>query len=166
MTEPAAGRPIAPAVYRFPDDPSARLPWSRTVQRLQQARFYWIVTAGPDATPHATPVWAVFVDGDLYLNGLPGARWARNLTANPKVSVHLDGGDDVVIVDGRAADVTTDEELGERIVAEWLRKYGRLEPDPVHDGIFRVRPRTARAWSHESLHDGTRWVLPSRTTEG
>jgi hypothetical protein len=159
MVEPVAERPIAPAVYRFPDDPAARLQWSRTEQRLRDAQSYWVVTASARAVPHATPIWGVFVDGDLYANGLPTARWARNLAANPRVTVHLESAEDVVIVEGDAADVTTDADLGERIVAEWLRKYGRLEPEPVNDGVFRVRPRTARAWSHSSLHDGTRWRL-------
>jgi hypothetical protein len=54
---------------------------------------------------------------------------------------------------------TTDVDLGERIVAEWLRKYGRLEPEPVDDGVFRVRPRSVRAWSRATLDDGTRWVF-------
>ena len=159
MPEPTAERPKAPARYPFPTDAASRLPWSRAAQQLREARYYWMVTASPQAVPHATPVWGVFVDGDLYFSGLPTARWAKNLVANPKVSVHLESGDDVVIVDGDAADVTTTAELGARIVAEWLRKYGRLEPEPVEDGVFRVRPRTARAWSHELLDDGTRWVF-------
>lgn len=159
MPEPVAGRPVAPPPYRFPDDPALWLPWSRAEQRLRDAYFYWIVTASTVAVPHATPVWGVWVDGDLYASGLPTARWARDLASNPRVTVHLESGDDVVIVDGQGTDVTTGAELGERIIAEWLRKYGKLEPEPVQDGVFRVRPLTARAWSSATLHDGTRWVF-------
>jgi hypothetical protein len=43
------------------------------------------------------------------------------------------------------ADVTTGADTGTRIVAEWRRKYGKLEPEPVIDGVFRVVPRAIRA---------------------
>ncbi len=88
---------------------------------------------------------------------LPTTHWARNLAANPALSVHLDNGDDMVILEGEVEDLTTDPDLGSRIIDAWNSKYGRLQPDPAGSGIFRLRPRTARAWSNESLEDGTRW---------
>ncbi len=104
-----------------------------------------------------TPVWGVWVDGALYFDGLPTTRWARNLAANPVVAVHLESGDDVVILEGVVEDTVTDAELGARIVEAWAAKYGRPLPGPATEGIFRLRPRSARAWSDASLEDGTRW---------
>ena len=52
----------------------------------------------------------------------------------------------------------TDAETGQRIVAAWDVKYGRLQPDPASDGIIRLRPSTARAWTDpNAMSDATRW---------
>lgn len=157
--EPQASRPEAPASYPFSKNLQPMLPWSHVTERLEQARNYWLATTRPDGRPHVTPVWGVWVDEALYVDGHPATRWARNIAANPAVSVHLESGDDVVILEGTMEDTVTDEQLGGRIVAAWNAKYGRLQPDPAGSGMFRVRPRSARAWSTSSLEDGTRWQL-------
>lgn len=157
--EPEASRPEAPASYPFSKNLQPMLPWSHVTERLERARNYWLATTRPDGRPHVTPVWGVWVDGSLYFDGHPATRWARNVVANPAVSVHLESGDDVVILEGTMEDTMTDEELGGRIVAAWNAKYGRLQPDPAGSGMFRMRPRSARAWSTSSLEDGTRWQL-------
>ncbi|HLJ66864.1 MAG TPA: pyridoxamine 5'-phosphate oxidase family protein [Chloroflexota bacterium] len=155
--EPLASRPQAPPSYAFGRGSAPLLPWSHARRRLETARYYWLATVRPDGRPHVTPVWGVWVDEALYFDGPPTTHWARNLRANPALSVHLDDGNNVVILEGRAEDLTTDAELGDRIVAAWDTKYGRLHPDPSGSGILRLRPRSARAWSDESLVDGTRW---------
>ena len=150
-------RPLrAPASYPFPDD--ARLPWSHPDSRLTDARYYWLCTVRPDGSPHATPLWGAWVDHLLYLDGPPTTRWAKNFIAHPVVTVHLESGDDVVILEGVAEDVTTDAALAKRVVDDWMRKYGRLPPEP-DDGVFRIRPRSVRAWSTEMLADGTGWTF-------
>ncbi len=147
----------APPSYTFPQAPDALLPWSHAVERLERARSYWLATTRPDGRPHVTPLWSVWVDGALYFDGLPTTQWARNLTQNPAATVHLESGDDVVILDGVVDDLETSAELGARIIQAWDAKYGRLHPNPAENGIFRFRPRTARGWSTSSLADGTRW---------
>jgi hypothetical protein len=161
QTEPEASWPEAPPSYGFGKNAARMLPWSHAVERLERARYYWLATTRPDGRPHVTPVWGVWVEGALYFDGLPTTRWARNLATNPALSVHLDNGDDVVILEGVVEELSTDPELGSRIVAAWNRKYGRLHPDPTGSGILRLRPRAARAWSNESLEDGTRWSFGS-----
>lgn len=155
--EPPASRPKAPAGYGFSRGPEGLLPWSHAAERLERARNYWLVTATPEGRPHATPVWGVWVDGALYIDGHPASRWARDLASNPTVVVHLESGDDVVIVEGTAEDLVTDSQLGTRIVDAWNAKYGRLAPEPVTSGLFCLRPHAVRAWSNPSLEDGTRW---------
>ena len=152
-------RPIAPPAYAFPTDPAARLPWSHADERLAAARHYWLSTASAAGTPHATPVWGVWLDRALYFDGLPTTRWGRNLRENPRATVHLESAEDVVIVSGTVEDVTLDAGLGGRVTALWDEKYGRLTPDPVGDGIWRLRAERARAWSTETLADGTGWRL-------
>jgi hypothetical protein len=144
-------------MYAFGKNNAPILPWSHAVERLERARNYWLATARPDGRPHVTPVWGVWVDDALYFDGPPITTWGRNLKANPALSVHLESADDVVILEGTVEDLSTDPELGDRIVRAWNAKYGRFPPDPAGDGIWRLRPRTARGWSRATLEDGTRW---------
>ena len=131
--------------------------WSYARGLLEQARYFWLATVSPRQRPYLTPLWGVWIDDALYLDGAPTTRWARNLVANPHVPVHVGDGNEVVIVDGLADDFTAGPELGDAIVAAWSTKYGRAMPDPVGDGVFRIRPRVARAWSRETLDDGSAW---------
>lgn len=161
---PLAGPPHAPASYPFPKDTAGLLPWAHAAERLEQARNYWLATTRPDGRPHVTPLWGVWVDGPLYFDGLPATRWGRNLATNPAAAIHLESGDDVVIVEGAVEDLTTDADLAARVVAAWAAKYGRLLSEPATSGIYRLRPRTARAWSTSALTDGTRWRFDRRQT--
>ena len=154
---PRGGLLEAPPAYRFPKGPDGLLPWSHAVERLERARNYWLATTRPDGRSHVTPIWGVWVEGALYFDGLPTTRWARNLAANPAAAVHLESGEDVVIVEGDGDVLVTDARLGAQIVAAWAAKYGRLAPEPATEGVFRLRPRAVRAWSSASLEDGTRW---------
>jgi Pyridoxamine 5'-phosphate oxidase len=99
--------------------------WAQVAGRLAAARNYWLVTTSPSGAPHAAPVWGV-VTGDL-LHALYRERStvkARNLAADPRAVVHLESGDDVLIVRGVA------EDLGEpsrhpAVVAALAAKYTR-----------------------------------------
>jgi len=106
-------------------------------------------------------VWACWVDDALYFHGAPHTRWANNLAKNPAVTIHLERGDEAVILEGTVEDLPTltDHELAARIVTYWNDKYGRMQPDPIREGIFRLRPQSVRAWSTASLADGTKWEL-------
>lgn len=160
MDEPVARALQAPTVYRFPRSDQGFLPWSQVEERLTAAKNYWLATVRPDGRPHVTPVWGVWVDRELYFDGLPTTRWGRNLAANPHATVHLESADDVVILEGIVEDLeTTSADLAERIIRAWTTKYGRLEPDPATSGIFRLRPHTARAFTG-SLDHGSAWHLP------
>lgn len=67
----------------------------------------------------------------------------------------------VVILEGMVEDLVTSPELDARIVDARNAKYGRLTPDRTGDGLWRLRPHSVRAWSSESLEDGTRWNFRS-----
>lgn len=154
--EPQASRLKMPKGYQEADGKVDLLRWSDVVERLEQAQNYWLATLSPSPRPHVTPIWGAWVDGALYFDGIPTARWARNLVANPAISIHLESGIDVVILEGLAEDTVTDTILGAKIVEVWKMKYGRLFPEPSTDGIFQLRPSVARAWS-QFPHDATRW---------
>lgn len=158
MTQPHSVPLQAPHSYGFPKGSAALLPWVHAAALLDAARNYWLASVRPDGRPHVTPLWGVWIDDALYLDGIPLTRWARNLAVNPAVSVHLESAEDVVILEGKVDDLaSTDADLAGRIVAAWDAKYGRLHPDPAGQGIFRFTPRRGRGWSTSSLEDGTRW---------
>ncbi len=139
-------------------DETTLLPWTHVVARLERAENYWLATTRPDGRPHVTPVWGVWVEDALYFDGIPTALWARNMVRNPAIAVHLESGVDVVILEGIGEDVTTiaDHALAFQIVQQWDAKYSRLTPDPITNGIFRLRPSIARAWTRFP-DDATRW---------
>ena len=92
-----------PEGYGVPETDEGMLDWSWAVERLEPALNYWFADHAPDGRPHAMPAWAVWLDGTLYFEGSPMTRRARNMAANPAVVVHLESGDDVVILEGRPA---------------------------------------------------------------
>ena len=82
------------------------LEWSWVVGQLTEAGTFWVV-AGGAARAHPRPVWGVWEDGRLILSlGSPVLR--RQLANDAFVTVHLDSGTDVVILEGRATGHTAD----------------------------------------------------------
>src|SRR5438445_13402684 len=95
-----------PAAYGAPGGPDSLLPWSYVEERVRVASNYWITTVGPDARPHARPVDGVWIDGALCFGGSPEPRWARNLMANPSISVHLSREAEAIILERTAQSLT------------------------------------------------------------
>ena len=155
MDKPRVGRPHIPG-YGVPETLKGVLPWSHVEERLEASRNYWVATAGPDGEPHATAVWGVFVDGSLHFGGGPNTLWSRNLAANPRVNVHLENGDDVVIIEGTVDRITdaTDPAMT-RIDDAYEAKYKMRHGPP----IWVLRPRVAFAWT-EFPKTTTRWRFP------
>jgi len=149
----------APADYPFPKQEDKMVSWSRAKDLLEQSRYYWLATLRPDGRPHVAPLWGAWVGDVLYFDGSPETRWGRNIAANPAASVNLESGNDVVIVEGTVEFLITDAELSAHLVSLWTEKYGRYQPEADTRGIFRLRPRSARAWSTEEMQDGARWLF-------
>jgi hypothetical protein len=155
------GRPLIPG-YGVPESDEGMLAWSHVTGRLEQARNYWICTAGPDGQPHAVPVWGAWLDGALYFG--VGPRSARNLTTNPKVAVHLESGDDVVILEGSVGQMQgPDPALSQRLDDAMADKYGwrpseEGAEEAVGEGWYVLHPRTVYAWA-SFPQDATRWKL-------
>src|SRR4051812_9693775 len=78
------------------------LPWSFVDERRATAHNYWVVTSSAAGRPHAAPVWGLWLDGRFYFSTDPASRKGRNLAANPALVVHLESGDDAVILEGTA----------------------------------------------------------------
>jgi nitroimidazol reductase NimA-like FMN-containing flavoprotein (pyridoxamine 5'-phosphate oxidase superfamily) len=149
-----------PKGYGVPENNKGLLPWSHIQERMSQARNYWISTTRPDSRPHATPVWGCWLDDVLYIEGGPDTRRGRNLAANPAVAVHLESGDEVVILEGEAQTIPhPDATLVPRLVEGFSRKYAGYKPNPEMwegAGLYAIRPRVVIAWT-QFPKDATRW---------
>ena len=159
--DPVPGRPNMPASYGIHDtpDPDA-LDWSEVSARVASARNYWVTTVRPDGRPHAVPVWGVWLEETFYFATDRSSRKGRNLAANPALVVHLESGDEVVILEGTAEEIT-DPSLLARFVEAYDAKY-QIRPDagnPAHV-VYALRPRVVHSWLERDF-PGTavRWVF-------
>jgi len=152
---PRIDRPAIPAEYGV-TKASEFVDWSHIEDRLVGDRVYWIATVGQDGRPRVRPVDGVYVEGVIYVGGSPETRWVRELAANPHVSVHLDGVDDVVIVDGKAEIMTSmAEELAERLAAASNAKfpeYGMTPAVYTSRGAIAIRPRKVITWTDITMN--------------
>jgi pyridoxamine 5'-phosphate oxidase-like protein len=146
-----------PELYGGRKERKEYLPWSHAEDRLVRSRSYWICTARPDGRPHSIPVWGMWIEGALYFGTARSTRKARNLLHNPAVSVHLESGDDVIILEGKAAEVS-DPATFKKLDAASKDKYKMpllLMPESV---VYAVRPRVVLAWLEKNMPGtGTRW---------
>jgi nitroimidazol reductase NimA-like FMN-containing flavoprotein (pyridoxamine 5'-phosphate oxidase superfamily) len=161
---PIVGRPTMPDGYGVPEHDDGLLDWSWAVERLTTARNYWFCTTRPDGRPHAMPAWAAWVDGALYFDGSPETRRGRNLAENPNIVVHLESGDEVVVLEGQAVYSPGPERaLAEKLAAALAAKYApTYEPSPdtwAEGGLWHLKPTTAFGWT-EFPANVTRWRWP------
>ncbi len=146
---------------------SDMLPWEFVESRIKRAVNYWIASVRSDGRPHTVPVWGAWLDDAFYFVGT--GRKVRNLRANPQAVVHLESGDEVVIVEGRFEEIgRPSQELLRRVDEEFVSKYetyrpsehlnGRSASSFPPEGLFAVRPQLVIAWSGMAS-DATRWKL-------
>jgi len=163
--QPEAGAtPEASRPFMFGGTPEpALLPWSWAVDRLTREGSFWIATTRPDGRPHTRPVWAVWLDG---LHFSTGSQALRNLVTNPEITVHLDSGAEVVLLEGTAVPLA-DRATLVAVCEAYTAKYGwPMDPDNLPGPFWTVRPRVAFGWvadqtgrDNSSLFHGTatRW---------
>jgi hypothetical protein len=155
------GLPQAPPLYGLKPR-KQYLPWSHARERLEQSRNYWICTARPNGRPHSIPVWGFFVDDTLYFGTSRDSRKARNLEQNAAVSIHLESGDDVVIVEGEAHKIPlSNKQVLSKLDAASKTKYKMplmIVPEAV---FYAVRPRVVLSWTEKEFpKNATRWEFP------
>ena len=159
MPAPRVDRPEIPAEYGV-GKATEHVSWDHVEERLASARVYWVATVGASGRPRVRPVDGLFVDGVLYVGGSPATRWVQELGANPHVSVHLDGADDVVIVDGDAVTLQQNsDEFAERMAAvsnEKYPEYGMTAASYKGPGPIAITPRKVIAWTN-FMKDPTRF---------
>ncbi len=133
--------------------PGKRFPWRRARKLLETARNYWIGTSAPDGRPHSAPVWGVWLDDVLYFSTGEESRKARNMKANPQVTVHPEVDNEAVIVEGTVQRITDRSKL-RRVWKAYNAKYAwDVEGYP----FYAVRPRVAYSFKEDLANTATRW---------
>jgi len=159
----SAGLPDVPAMYGLKKR-KEYLPFSHAEERLEKSRNYWISTSRPDGRPHSIPVWGFWMDGVLYFGTARASRKARNLAHNPAVSIHLESGDDVVILEGAVVEVDlSDKSTFKKIDSASRAKYQMplmISPETI---LYSVRPKRVLAWTEKDFpNDATRWSFDKK----
>ena len=141
--------------------------WSEVAEMLASWRNYWVCTTTADGAPHAAPVWGVVVDEVLFFYTEDTTVKARNLAADPRVVIHSESGDDVLIVHGSADLVGRPSERPD-VIAAFAVKYTAagdaqyLPADTDRLNVFyALRPGTAiTAWFPNGAGSRQSLVIP------
>jgi hypothetical protein len=150
--------PQVPPLYGM-KSPHQFLPFTHAEERLAKSRNYWICTTRPDGRPHSIPVWGFWIDITLYFGTGRTTRKARNLAHNPALSVHLESGDDVIILEGSAVEVDLSEKPTFKKLDDASRAKYKMPLMVVPESvIYAVRPHIVLAWTESDFPtNATRW---------
>jgi hypothetical protein len=159
---PSAERPSFLPGYGLQavDHDTTTFAWANAEEHLSRSRNYWIVSVRSSGRPHAMPVWGVWVDAALLFSTDVASVKGRNLIERPEIVAHLESGDDVVILEGRAQ-VVRDRAVLEPFVEAYDAKYGiRVDIDNPAFTVFALRPSRALTWVEKDFPGtATRWRL-------
>ncbi|HVB41081.1 MAG TPA: TIGR03667 family PPOX class F420-dependent oxidoreductase [Streptosporangiaceae bacterium] len=124
--------------------------------RLRSEPIIWLTTVSAQGQPQSTPVWFLWDGSEFLIYGSKDGQKTRNIQANPRVSLHLDGngaGGGIVTFECTARVDSTGPPAS--AVTEYVAKYGeRIESygwnlesvarDYPH--VIRATPTRARIW--------------------
>jgi hypothetical protein len=156
-------RPRMPATYGVgaaTSAPGERLSWQRAGELLAASKNYWVCTTRPDGRPHAMPVWGLWLDETVFFSTGRDSRKALNLASQPYAVVHLESGDEPVIVEGPVAEVTGASTM-ERVLTAYEKKYGiRPDMNALNAAFYAVKPRVVFGWLEPDFPESaTRWRI-------
>jgi nitroimidazol reductase NimA-like FMN-containing flavoprotein (pyridoxamine 5'-phosphate oxidase superfamily) len=164
LVQPKASRPHLPG-YGILDADSGKglLPWSWAIERLTNARNYWVATTRPDGRPHVMPVWGVWMDDAFCFSTGAESRKARNLVANPRCVIGCELADDQIVVEGIVAPVA-DPALSKRFADAYGPKYN-WDTEGFAEPVYVVRPTVVFGFitaPGEFIGSATRWVFDEK----
>ena len=161
MVDPTPCRPPFKPEYGIPVElPHPLTPWSVTQAKLRDSRNYWVATSRTDGRPHAAPVWGVWIDDQFLFSTDAGSVKGLALARTPQMLVHLESGDDVVIIEGSARRLTLDDPTVETFVAAYEPKYDFTfeRPFPEFFAFYAMTPDHATVWTESDFTESVvRW---------
>ncbi|MDQ3871784.1 MAG: TIGR03618 family F420-dependent PPOX class oxidoreductase [Chloroflexota bacterium] len=146
------------------------IPWHKVDLPLRAARSIWISTTRPDGRPHAMPVWFWWDGRDIWVATQRGSQKGRNLARQPWAVVHVGDGDDVIILEGLAQEVTEPSEL-ERVKQAWQEKYvdpytgARASVPEEGDVVYRIRVKRVMTWEYGVVGTRTDWRMENGVSQ-
>jgi general stress protein 26 len=162
---PVSARPQLPKDYGILDknDGGGLLPWNQVSDRLEVSRNYWVQTTRSDSRPHAKPVWGSWFQEHFYFSTSPKSITGQNLSRNSSCAVHLESGDDVVILEGEAA-VVTERDFLSQLDEAYYRKYSFHLISGNDATVYRLEHRVAFAWiERDFVGSATRYSFGNRS---
>jgi len=99
---PLRVRPKFPEKWHVPNDPKMWITWAHANNKLAREEVYWISTASRIGRAHAAPIWGIWKENKFYFETDPNSAKGRNLLNNQSIVVHVEDGNDTVIVEGSA----------------------------------------------------------------
>ena len=132
--------------------------WNEITAKIERSRNYWVCTTRRDGRAHAIPVWGLWLDDAVYFSTDPQSVKGQNLRRRPDVVVHLESGDDVVIIEGKVERVTDHETLV-RFADAYNAKYAfRPDPDDQSGLTLRLAPVVVHTWTEQDFpNSAMRW---------
>jgi len=104
--------------------------------RVQQAQNVWLATVRPDGRPHLVAIWFVTAGERWYICTGSGSVKARNMRANPAVTLALEDGNNPYVLEGQARKVEPDP----GVIAQFKAKYDwDITTDEQYDQVFEIR---------------------------
>jgi PPOX class probable F420-dependent enzyme len=154
-------------------------PTARTREFLDQHVYLTLATRNPDGSQHVVPVVYLFTDGRFHVATSSATRKARNLAADPEVTVTVDDRATIEWVSavGTAEFLTGPESrsLNHRLYRRWMTDEGLdvvgSAMHQVEDVTIVITPHRWLTWSFESevvpefsaagipMDDLTRWFV-------
>ena len=159
---PVPRRPLMPEGYGLSDPQYefSPLSWDWVVDRMTNARSYWVATTRRDGSPHVVPVWGVWFGGAFYFFTDRASMKSRNAERDPRAVVHLESGDEVVVLEG-CLEPTTEPGIVFPVAAAYKTKYD-IDVAPGDDGpvMYRLAHRKVLAWNERDFPTtATRWTF-------
>ncbi len=158
-------RPNMPDYGITGDETDGMLTWDWLDKQMEKSRNYWVCTTRKDGRPHAVPVWGVWVDNTLFFSSGTTSVKARNIAHNPNVVVHLESGDETVIIEGKVITIDFKDPRKPQLFKDYAEKYS-FDPaegdDPEKGNWYELQPNKIMTWlESDFLESVAYWVFDS-----
>jgi len=154
-------RPNMPDYGITSEETDGMLTWEWVDTQMEKSRNYWVCTTRPDGRPHAAPVWGVWLDNNLYFGSGKSAVKSRNIAHNNHTVVHLESGDDTLIIEGVLVG-SVDSTTLKQVIKAYVKKYPPYEHNEEDTSAiwYRLDPHKIMTWlESDFLNTVTYWLF-------
>ena len=135
-----------------------------TMERVKNADCLWLSYVRPPRKPETVPMWHIWKDDRIHLATQQRSLKVRCIRENPRVSVHLPDPLNVVIIDGLAQVIETEEasRASDSLSPSFSEKYGWDLRDEQDGGKFSlalivIEPVRVVVWGEAGAEERQVW---------